>query len=95
MGSTPLISAGGWDDTNVWGVLESGKYDAFAIGRYFISNPDLVERLRRGVSLATYDRSRFYWVPWAERARGYVDYEFSTVAVEDGEEEEEDEEGRK
>lgn len=41
---TPFFSAGGWNDTNVWGVLEEGTYDAFAIGRYFLSTPDLVER---------------------------------------------------
>lgn len=42
--STPFFSAGGWNDTNVWGVIESGAYDALAIGRYFLSNPDLVTR---------------------------------------------------
>jgi hypothetical protein len=43
-GDTPFFSAGGWNDTNVWGVLEESTYDAFAMGRYFISTPDLVER---------------------------------------------------
>lgn len=43
-GDTPLISAGGFDDTNCWGVVESGAVDALAIGRYFLSTPDLVER---------------------------------------------------
>lgn len=43
-GDTPFISAGGWNDTNAWGVLEDGTYDALAIGRYFVSNPDLVKR---------------------------------------------------
>lgn len=44
MGDTPLFSAGGWNDTNAWGVLESGKYDALVFGRYFLANPDFVER---------------------------------------------------
>jgi len=44
MGDTPLITAGGWNHENSWGVLESGKYDAIAYGRYFISNPDFVMR---------------------------------------------------
>ena len=82
MGSTTFISAGGWDDTNVWGLLESGIYDAIAIGRYFISNPDLVERMRKGETLTEYDRSRFYLVPLAEREKGYLDYEFSSTTVE-------------
>jgi hypothetical protein len=41
---TPFFSAGGWNDTNVWGVLEDGTYNALAIGRFFLSTPDLVER---------------------------------------------------
>lgn len=57
---TPFLSAGGFNDTNCWGVLESGAYDGLLFGRYFISNPDLVERLRKGLPLTAYDRSRFY-----------------------------------
>ncbi|KAF4980173.1 hypothetical protein FZEAL_3751 [Fusarium zealandicum] len=72
-GDTPFFSAGGFDDENCWGVVESGKYDALLYGRYFISNPDLVERLRNGWPLAPYDRSRFYG-PFADSAVGYTDY---------------------
>ncbi|KKZ67228.1 hypothetical protein EMCG_07078 [[Emmonsia] crescens] len=72
-GSTPLFSAGGWNDTNCWGVIESGQYDALIFGRYFISNPDLVERLRSGKPLNKYDRSRFYG-PFDDPAIGYTDY---------------------
>jgi 2,4-dienoyl-CoA reductase-like NADH-dependent reductase (Old Yellow Enzyme family) len=43
-GDTPLISAGGWNDKNSWGILEEGTYDALAIGRLFLSTPDLIER---------------------------------------------------
>lgn len=43
-GNTPFISAGGWSDKNVWGVIEDGTYDALAIGRLFLSTPDMVER---------------------------------------------------
>jgi len=43
-GDTPFFSAGGWNDKNAWGVLEDGTYDALAIGRLFLSTPDLVER---------------------------------------------------
>lgn len=43
-GDTPFFSAGGWNDKNSWGVLEENTYDALAIGRFFLANPDLVER---------------------------------------------------
>ena len=81
MGSTPLISAGGWNDNNLWGVIESGDCDAVSMGRYFVSNPDLVERLKQGMPLSKYDRDRFYWVPWNERAKGYIDYPPATVSA--------------
>ncbi|KAI8712010.1 Oxidored-FMN domain-containing protein [Fusarium sp. LHS14.1] len=72
-GNTPFFSAGGFDDGNSWGVLESDKYDGLLYGRYFISNPDLVERLRNGWPLAPYDRSRFYG-PFEDSTIGYTDY---------------------
>jgi 2,4-dienoyl-CoA reductase-like NADH-dependent reductase (Old Yellow Enzyme family) len=73
MGDTPFFSAGGWNDTNCWGVLETGDYDALLMGRYFISNPDLVERLRLGRPLSKYDRATFYG-PFPDRAKGFTDY---------------------
>lgn len=72
-GATPFFSAGGWNDTNCWGVVESGRYDALLFGRYYISNPDLVERLKEGLPLTPYDRSRFYG-PFEDREVGYSDY---------------------
>lgn len=72
-GSTPFFSAGGWDDKNSWGVVESGKYDGLLYGRYFISNPDLVDRLMKRIPLAPYDRTRFYG-PFEDNAFHYTDY---------------------
>lgn len=72
-GSTPFFSAGGWDQSNSFGVLESGRYDALLYGRYFTSNPDLVERLRTGVPFTPYERSRFYG-PFEDNAKCYIDY---------------------
>ncbi|KAJ6017725.1 Flavin oxidoreductase hxnT [Penicillium sp. IBT 35674x] len=72
-GTTPFFSAGGFDDTNSWGIVESGKYDALLYGRYFISNPDLVDRLRKGLPLAPYDRTRFYG-PFEDNEFHYTDY---------------------
>jgi 2,4-dienoyl-CoA reductase-like NADH-dependent reductase (Old Yellow Enzyme family) len=73
MGDTPFFSAGGWNDTNCWGALETGECDALVMGRYFLSNPDLVERLRLGKPLTKYDRATFYG-PMEDRRLGYTDY---------------------
>jgi len=51
--------------------LRTGRrVDAVSFARWFISNPDLVERLRRGAPLTMPDRSKFY----TGEAAGYIDY---------------------
>jgi len=47
-----------------------GRADMIAFGRPFISNPDLVERLRRDAPLAEGDPATFY----GGGAKGYTDY---------------------
>ena len=54
--------------------MESKRYDGLLYGRYFISNPDLVDRLKTGKPLAPYDRSRFYGPFADDNAIGYTDY---------------------
>jgi N-ethylmaleimide reductase len=49
---------------------ESGHADMIAFGRPFISNPDLVERLRRNAPLAQANQATFY----GGGAEGYTDY---------------------
>lgn len=44
--------------------------DLVAFGRAFISNPDLVERLKRGAPLNAWDKTTFY----GGGAKGYTDY---------------------
>jgi len=51
-------------------VLAEGKADLVAFGRPFISNPDLVERLRRNAPLNALDMTTLY----GGGAKGYVDY---------------------
>ncbi len=46
------------------------RADLIAFGRPFISNPDLVERLRSGTPLAEADKATFY----GGDAQGYIDY---------------------
>jgi 2,4-dienoyl-CoA reductase-like NADH-dependent reductase (Old Yellow Enzyme family) len=41
----PVLSAGGWDAETCWGAVGDGKVDACVFARWFVSNPDLVERL--------------------------------------------------
>jgi 2,4-dienoyl-CoA reductase-like NADH-dependent reductase (Old Yellow Enzyme family) len=50
--------------------LEAGEADAVSFGRAFIGNPDLVERIRRGLPLADYDRALVY----TPGPAGYIDY---------------------
>lgn len=51
-------------------LLADGLVDAVSFGRLFISNPDLVERFRRGAPLTEPDRRTFY----AGEAAGFTDY---------------------
>ena len=66
----PIIAAGGFDKASAEAVVASGDADLVAFGRRFISNPDLVRRLREDLPLAAYDRATFYGGDW----RGYIDY---------------------
>ena len=65
-----LLSAGGYDRENAIEQVGSGKADAVAFGRWFISNPDLPHRLEKNLPLTAYDRSKFY----GGTAAGYTDY---------------------
>jgi len=51
-------------------VLDSGRAEAVSFGRPFISNPDLVARMRQGAPLAKVD----YSVLYTGEERGYTDY---------------------
>lgn len=75
----PILSAGGWNGDSCWGVVEQGKtVDACVFARWFVSNPDLMERLRDGRELAMYDRGKFYG-PTTKREVGYTDYKTWTA----------------
>jgi N-ethylmaleimide reductase len=50
--------------------IAAGSADLIAFGKPFISNPDLVERLRRGAPLNEWDKATFY----GGGAKGYTDY---------------------
>ena len=66
----PLILNSDYDVAKAEAALASGVADAIAFGRPFISNPDLVERLRHGHPLAKADPTTFY----GGTSKGYIDY---------------------
>jgi 2,4-dienoyl-CoA reductase-like NADH-dependent reductase (Old Yellow Enzyme family) len=59
-----------YDGTSARARMAEGIADAISFGRPFISNPDLVERIRIGAPLAPGDVATFY----SGTAHGYVDY---------------------
>jgi N-ethylmaleimide reductase len=70
-----LILSGGYTTlAAIDEALESGRADLIAIGRPFIANPDLVERLRTGTPLAEADQATFYAPGPNGFADGYTDY---------------------
>ncbi|EDV6503308.1 alkene reductase [Salmonella enterica subsp. enterica serovar Thompson] len=64
------IGNNGYDLALATTQLEQGKADLFAFGRPFISNPDLVERLKTGAPLASLNTETLY----GGGAQGYTDY---------------------
>jgi N-ethylmaleimide reductase len=53
-------------------IIKEGNADMVAFGKLFISNPDLVERFKKGAPLAKWDKDTFYH----GGERGYTDYPF-------------------
>jgi len=66
----PYIANNGYDRAMALDAVASGRADAVAIGRPFISNPDLVERIRDNLPWAAPQKETFY----GGGAGGYTDY---------------------
>jgi N-ethylmaleimide reductase len=66
----PWMLNNGYDQALAEKVLEGGRADLICFGRPFISNPDLVRRLREGRELNALDASTLY----GGGAKGYTDY---------------------
>jgi len=64
------IANNGYDLELASKVLAANEADLIAFGKPFISNPDLVERLKRGAPLNPFDKATFY----DGGAKGYLDY---------------------
>ncbi len=65
-----LISCGGHGLESAKKMIDAGHADLIACGKPFISNPDLVTRLRSGAPLAEPDKETFYH----GGPKGYTDY---------------------
>lgn len=65
-----LLSCGGHSRESGERMLEKGEADLIVYGRPFISNPDLVERMKNGIALAPPDKDTFYH----GGEKGYIDY---------------------
>jgi len=67
----PIIAAGGFTRDGAEAIVRKGDADLVAFGRFFTSNPDLPERLRRNLPLTPYVREAF----WGGTERHYIDFE--------------------
>ena len=65
-----LILSGGYDKEKADADLDAGKADLIAFGKPFVSNPDFVERIEKGYSLAPVDFQTLYTAD----EKGYTDY---------------------
>jgi 2,4-dienoyl-CoA reductase-like NADH-dependent reductase (Old Yellow Enzyme family) len=68
-----VIANDGYDLDAAHDVLRQGHADAVGFGKHYISNPDLVRRLKQGASLNAVVPETIYDLP-VPGARGYTDY---------------------
>lgn len=68
--SGTYIANNGYDLKLANDTLNHDRADLIAFGKLFISNPDLVERLKLGAPLNDFDKATFY----GGGAKGYTDY---------------------
>jgi N-ethylmaleimide reductase len=65
-----FIASGGLDRESADRVLREGRADLVAFGRAWLANPDLIERMKAGLTLNAPDPSTFY----TPGSKGYTDY---------------------
>lgn len=68
--SGPLIINDNFDPDSAAAAIRAGQGEAVSFGRHFIANPDLVDRIRGGITLSGFDRDTLY----TPGATGYSDY---------------------
>ena len=50
-----VVGNGSYTPESAAAAIRAGRFDLVAIGRPFIANPDLVDRIRQGRDVAPYD----------------------------------------
>ena len=65
-----LLLNGGFDGASGEAAVAEGRADAIVYGKWYLSNPDLPERIARKAALNPFDPSTFY----APGPEGYTDY---------------------
>ena len=65
-----IIANGGLTEESAQTVISSGAADLVSFGASYVANPDLVERLARGIALSSGDPDTYY----QGGSRGYTDY---------------------
>ncbi|MSU48414.1 MAG: hypothetical protein EXS37_04860 [Opitutus sp.] len=71
-----LIGNMGYTPAEAAQAVADGTLAAVAFGHHYVSNPDLVERVKTGAALVEPDGRTFY----TQDAHGYTDYPAMTVA---------------
>jgi N-ethylmaleimide reductase len=66
----PYMANGDYDFARATQALKTGAADLVSFGRWFVSNPDLPERFRRGAPIVAPDPATYY----GGDHRGYTDY---------------------
>ncbi|GAA5890664.1 hypothetical protein JCM8208_004953 [Rhodotorula glutinis] len=72
----PFIVAGGFDAESARVAADSRDNTCVAMGRLWISSPDLPRRVRERIPLTPYDRDLFYQ-NGPDKVHGYIDYPFA------------------
>ncbi|KAL1800716.1 hypothetical protein ACET3X_001058 [Alternaria dauci] len=80
--TTPILANGNYDGENCFEEVEKGEVDAIMFGRWFISNPDLVEKIRLGKRLTKWNMATVYAPHVEVQSEGYTDYPFGEVEEE-------------
>ena len=65
-----IIGNMGYSPEEGAGSIEKGLINAVAFGHLYVSNPNLVEKIKNGVALIEPDQNTYY----TNEAKGYTDY---------------------
>lgn len=76
--TTPVLTNGNYNGENCFEEVERNEVDGITFARWFISNPDLVEKLRLGKRLTKWNMETVYasTVEAGSEGMGYTDYPF-------------------